>query len=120
MDANALAGYRRALNRRGVAVTVRRITGEAPNTTTIDASVTAIVMDYLTKPPVADVQPEGAITLGARNIILLTDDLAAANFPLPVQKHDKVVVAGEELDVMSVDPNKRGIADAIELIAQGV
>ena len=72
------------------------------------------------KAPVADVRPEGEITLGARNVIVLADDLAAADFPLPVQKHDKVVVDGEELDVMSIDPNKRGIADAIELVAQGV
>ena len=120
MDPNALAGYRRALARRGVSVTVRRITGEAPNATTFDATVTALVMDYVPKAPVADVRPEGEITLGARNVIVLADDLAAASFPLPVQKHDKVVVDGEELDVMSVDPNKRGIADAIELVAQGV
>ena len=53
-------------------------------------------MDYVAKQPVADVKPEGDITLGARNVILLEDDLRQKRFPLPVTKNDKVIVLGAE------------------------
>jgi hypothetical protein len=119
-DANAVAAYRRALARRGEPVIVRRIDGTAPNTAVFDAAVTAIVMDYIPRTPVADFRPEGAVTLGARNIIVLTDDLDRARFPLPVAKNDKVVVRGEELNIVSVDPSKRGIAGALDIVAMGV
>lgn len=130
-DPNALAGYRRALLRRGRQVIVRRISGAAPSTTVVNAAVTAIVMDYVPKAPVASLQPEGAITLGARNVIVLSDDLAAENFPLPVAKNDKIVLnadpallgtgnGDEELNIMSVDPYKRGIAGAIDIVAEGI
>jgi hypothetical protein len=131
-DPNALAGYRRALAKRGQSVIVRRISGVAPNAVKFDARVSAIVMDYLAKPPVEGMRPEGEITLGARNVIVLADDLAGANFPLPVAKNDKVVInpteaalgegtaAGdEELNILSVDPNKRGVAGAIDIVAMG-
>jgi hypothetical protein len=132
-DPNAVAGYRRALARRGQQVIVRRISGDAPNAVTFDARVAAIVMDYQPKQPVSEIKPEGGITLGARNVIVLTADLVAARFPLPVTKNDKVVTnpsaallgrgtaAGdEELNIIAVDPYKRGIAGAIDIVAEGV
>jgi hypothetical protein len=124
IDANALAGYRRAIARRGQPVIVRRVNGDAPNTATFDARVPAIVMDYVAKQPVAGVKPEGDITLGARNVILLEDDLRQKRFPLPVTKNDKVIVLGiegedEELNIMELDPNKRRIAGAIDIVAEG-
>jgi hypothetical protein len=81
-------------------------------------------MDYVAKQPVADVKPEGDITLGARNVILLEDDLRQKRFPLPVTKNDKVIVLGaegedEELNIMEFDPNKRRIAGAIDIVAEG-
>jgi hypothetical protein len=105
-------------------VIVRRVNGDAPNTATFDARVLAIVMDYVAKQPVADVKPEGNITLGARNVILLEDDLRQKRFPLPVTKNDKVIVLGvegedEELNIMEFDPNKRRIAGAIDIVAEG-
>jgi len=119
-NANALAGYRRAIAARGEPVIVRRINGTAPDVATFDAQVTAIVMDYLPRPPVADVKPEGEVTLGARNIIVLDEDLKRARFPLPITKNDKVVVRGEELNIASVDPSKRGVAGAWDIVAMGV
>lgn len=132
-DPNALAGYRRAFLKRGQTVLVRRVSGAAPNSATFDARVTAIVMDYVPKSPVDNLQPEGAVTLGSRNVIVIADDLAQANFPLPVIKNDKIVInaveaqlgggskAGdEELNIINVDPNKRGVAGAIDIVAEGV
>jgi len=119
-NVTALAGYRRALNARGEAVIVRRINGDAASTATFDATVIAIVMDYQPKPGVGTDRPEGEITIGARNIIVLNDDLQNRNFPLPITKNDKVVVRGEELNIISVDPSKRGVADAWDIVAMGV
>ena len=133
LDPNAVAGYRRALARRGQTVLVRRISGDDANSVRIDAQVAAIVMDYQPKTPVAEIKPEGGITLGARNVIVLEADLSAKRFPLPVTKNDKVVVnlnpaalgtgadnGDQELNIVAVDMFKRGIAGAIDIVAEGV
>lgn len=133
IDPNAEAAYRRALDVRGRWVIVRRVGGDAPNTATFDAPVRAIVQGYVPEKAVGDISPEGAITQGARRVILLRGDLAAKHFPLPMQKNDKIVIAddvenpspqslaaGEVLDVMLVDPFKRALAGAVELMAVGV
>lgn len=132
-DSNVQAGYRRMLARRGQWVIVRRVTGDAPNSVTFNAMVLADVQDYESKAPVSDVKPEGGITLGARNVILLGCDLSAASFALPVTKNDKIVLnqnyallgkgtasGDEELNIIAVDANKRGIAGAIDIVAEGV
>jgi hypothetical protein len=139
-DANALAGYRRAIAVRGQLLIVRRITGDPPGAvTTTDAKVSGIVMDYVAKKELAASLElrrgfdEGGITFGARNVIVLADDLTDAGFALPVAKNDKIVLnadpaqlgngtaAGdEELNILSVDPWKRGIAGAIDIVAEGV
>lgn len=132
-DPNALAGYRRAFAKRGQQVLIRRISGIAPNAVTFSVQVAAIVMDYVPKAPVGTTAGEGDITLGARTVIVLADDLAQQNFPLPVVKGDKVVTnavpsmlgqgsikGDEELNVISADPNKRGVAGAIDIMAEGV
>jgi hypothetical protein len=62
----------------------------------------------------------GTITQGDRKIIVLCLDLAAKSFPVPLQKHDKVIVQGETLDIISVDQNTRLMAGAYELIVAGV
>jgi hypothetical protein len=119
-DPDAVEAYREAIAERGQRVIVRRVTGQAPNVGIFDADVGAIVMDYIAKPPVSTESPEGAVTLGARNIIVLEADLKAKHFPLPLAKNDKVIVDGEELNVMSADPNKKRIAGAIDIVAEGV
>ena len=133
VDPNVQAGYRRMLARRGQWVIVRRVTGDAPNVTTFNAMVLADVQDYVPKSAVSDIKPEGGITLGARNVILLACDLTSLSFQLPVTKNDKIVlnassallgsgVAGgdEELNIMIVDANKRLIAGAIDIVCEGV
>ena len=119
LDANIIAGYRRAIARRGVQVTFQRITGQAPNVTTSEAMVDAIVMDFQVEASVMSINPEGSVTLGDRMVIALTDDLLLQQYPLPVRKNDKILVRGEWLNVETVDPNKRGLAGAVEIHARG-
>lgn len=134
-DENAVEGFRRALERRGHWVLIRRVSGNAPSSTNLDAEVRAIVTGYKPQQPVgsASGDREAAITLGARMVLVSAADLKDRRFPLPVKKNDKVVLnddktklgtgtAGgdEELNVMSADPNTRHIAGAIELVAEGV
>ncbi len=138
---NAVAGYKRAMAIRGRWVILRRVTGQAPNAATFDATVNAIVTDYKTEAPVMAVKREGAITQGGRNIIILTDDLTAARFPLPVKKNDKLILLedqaqgagqvaivladgrtvyeGDQLNVTDPDPSKRRVAGAEDFMAVG-
>jgi hypothetical protein len=122
-DTNALEGYRRAIARRGESVTFQRILGQAPIVTILPApagaTVQAIVMNYQVQPDVMRVDPEGGVTLGDRQIIVLVDDLTAAGFPMPLRKNDKAIVQGEVLNIETLDPSKRGIAGAIEVHAKG-
>jgi hypothetical protein len=118
--AAAVAGYRRALVARGEPVTFVRINGDAPNTESFSASVTAIVMGNSPTTSIGGFAGDDAITEGDRKIIVLNDDLAAARFPLPLQKNDKVIVQGEEMNIERVDPSTRGIAGAWDVIAMGV
>lgn len=119
IEPSAVAGYRRALEARGEQVVFRRETGQAPNVQTVDAVVTAIVMNYQVEPTPMPVEPEGEVTLGDRMIIVLEADLRTREFPLPLRKNDKVFVKGEWLNIETLDPSKRGIAGAIEIHAKG-
>ena len=117
--------YRRTLAAIGQPVTVIRNVGVAPNVTQISAVVQAIVQGYQpdgTSARRTDYSDSrmGAITQGDRHIVVLADDLARANFPLPLAKNDKVLVAGELLNVTAVDPNTRYAVGAIDLVAAGV
>lgn len=124
-SANAAAMHRRAIAKTGQTIELQRITGAAPHTSLVTAEVTATVrnVDADTTSPSRDGYSSsqlGGITQGAREIIVLADDLAAANFPLPVRKNDRVILAsGIRLNVIQVDAEKRAIAGAIELLASG-
>lgn len=118
-DPNAVAGYRRAIARRGTAVIFERINGQAPNVGITTATVNGIVMNYAREGDILPLQPEGGVTLGDRLIIVLAADLAAQDFPLPLRKNDKAIVAGEPLNIENLDPFKRNIAGAIEIHARG-
>jgi hypothetical protein len=141
-DPNVVAGYRRAIARRGQWVILRRISGQAPHAAVFDAMVRAIVMDYRPQSEVMAVKREGGITQGGRNVIVMRDDLAEKRFPLPVKKNDKLILLerdrvnqeqteialpdgtllyeSDALNISDPDPNKRGLADAIDFIAGGV
>lgn len=127
VDANAQAGYRRAIARTGETVTFQRISGQpgqgagaAILPAPAGATVQAIVNSYQVEAPVMGVKREGAITLGDRKIIVLVDDLAEAGFPLPLRKNDRAVVQGETLNIETVDPSTRGFGGAIEVRAKGI
>jgi hypothetical protein len=120
IDQNAVAGYRRAMVKRGLDVTFRRISGQAPNAAVFDATVRAIVMDYAPAGDVMPIKREGGISQGARRIMVINADLRAKRFVMPLQKNDKVVVQGEVLNIAWVDPNKRETADVTDMVAVGV
>ncbi len=120
-DANAVAGYRRALARGGQQVTFRRVDGQAPHAQVFDAVVTAIFRGYQPTTPVGTAaHAQAAITQGVREWIVLSDDLAAARFPLPVRKNDKIVVGTQIYNITDVDPGTRVFAGAIEGKAEAV
>lgn len=118
-DPNALASYRRAVARRGRTVTFRRIEGQAPNAAIFDATVSAIVEDYVPQGEVLPVKREGGVTQGARRITVIDADLTAKRFPLPLRKNDRAIVDGNSLNIAWVDPEKRAVAGASEMIAVG-
>lgn len=127
VDNSIQAAHRAGIYRAGQPVTFQREAGVAPNIVTTSAQVTAIVRGYTpnTTAPAQEglaSSSVGGITQEDRQIIVMADDLANGGFPIPVQKHDKVVISatGEVLDVTRVDAEKRYIAGAIEAFGAGV
>jgi len=120
------SAYRRAIQRTGELVTVRRISGTAPRTVSFSVEVYANVQTYApetTEPSEAGYSASqlGGITQNDRKVIIVAQDLSDARFPLPVQKNDKIVLAnGDVLNVTGVDEHKRQLAGAIELTAAGI
>jgi hypothetical protein len=101
--------YRRMLNEAGETVSIRRYTGAGANRPMFEADVIARVTGY---------QPAelvGTIQQGDRKLIVLAEDLLAAQFALPLKKGDKAFVRGKELNIEAPDDNTRRIAG--ELIA---
>ncbi len=103
----------------GAQVTFERVTGIAPNTTLVSATVTALVRNAL---PDTDAQKQagyagqGAIIFIDRQILVMASDLADAGFPLPLKIGDNALVAdtGEKIRIKRVDMTKRAIAACIE------
>jgi hypothetical protein len=126
LNLSAQSAFRRARDQVGIAVTLQRISGQAPNAVAVSAQVTAIVRDYQSDSGQASrddygLSRPGAITQGDREVIIIEGDLAAAYYPLPVVKHDKVLLpTGDVLDVTEVDANKMALAGVIWLKAAGV
>jgi hypothetical protein len=127
-DVSSVSAYREAMAVAGVPITLQRVSGYAPNVTVTSAvSLNAIVRNVqpdttsTAESGLSASQP-GAITQADRLIIVLADDLAAANFPVPVDRGDQIVLpdSAEVLNVLRVDAYKRRIAGAIEIFAAGV
>ncbi len=122
-DPGIVAAYEAAFATCGIQVAVKRVTGFAPNpTASFTAVVTAIVRDYqpdTTQPAQSGYASTkvGSITEGDRLVILMASDLAAARYPLPMQKNDKIIIVetGDVMNVVDVDAYKRTVAGAIEL-----
>ncbi|MGD9880458.1 MAG: hypothetical protein AB7F22_10615 [Reyranella sp.] len=114
--ATVKASYRRAIDQAGEPLTVRRYTGAGASRPRVDVSVRGRVVDYRPDELV------GTIQQGDRMIILLVEDLVAAQFPMPLRKGDKIVVRGRELNIEDPDDNTRrvaGVLIAYELRARG-
>lgn len=123
------AQHRKWIAQLGTLVTIKRITGIAPNTVTTPAAgatITAIVRNYL---PDGLASSEtgyaggkiGGISEGNRQIIFMADELLAKGFPLPLQKNDRVILqgTGEVLSISRVDIFKRAVAGCVEAYAAG-
>jgi hypothetical protein len=130
-DASAQALTKAAILYCGQPVTFQRLVGQPPSVTLSPsggATVSAVVRNYLpdTTAQAASgysASEVGAVTEGDRQLIVMAADLAAAGFPLPVQKGDQVVLSGttgELLVVTRADAQKRYFAGAIEVVAIGV
>jgi hypothetical protein len=126
-DPSAEAFTRQGILLVGIPVRFERVTGFAPNATTISATVTAKVMKYaLDTVTVAETgypaSKQGAIRQGDREVLVMATDLAAQGFPLPVLKSDRIVLlaTGDTLNIIAVDANKRAMAGCIEIDAAGV
>ena len=126
VEAALQTSHGRAIARRGVPVTFRRISGSPPNATALNVVVTAIVMTILpdqlssAKSGYAEAQV-GAMTQKGRRILVLASDLSGGGFPLPVKENDTILLAdGRRLNVTTVDAETRALAGAIDITASGV
>lgn len=103
------ATYRRMLDLVGEDVIIRRYTGSGASRPKFDATVRARVTEYEPRELV------GLLQQGDRRLIVMADDLVAAQFSLPLHKGDKAVVRGKELNIETPDDNTRRVDG--ELIA---
>ncbi len=94
------AAYARELKE---TITVRRYTGSGTNRPRFDAAVRGKARLY------ASTELIGTITQGDQNVLVLVEDLIAAQFALPLTQNDKLVVAGKELAIQA--PNTRKAPD---------
>jgi hypothetical protein len=90
-------------------VTVRRLTGTGANQTPFDAlHIPARVMGY-TPDEIA-----GTIQQGDRKVIVLADALTAKQWPEPVKKGDRIILAdGRTTTVESVDQDSKRVAGVL-------
>lgn len=110
------ASYKRAIDMVGEPVIFRRYTGTGQNRPSFDATVRARVIDYTAAELI------GGIVQGDRRLIVLAEDLIAAQVPLNLRKGDRVVVRGKELNIEGVDDNTRrvnGVLIAFDLQVRG-
>lgn len=109
--------YRRQIEASGETVSIRRYHGKGPDRPRVDTDVRARVVGYEMDEIV------GSIQQGDRKVLVLAEDLEAAQFAFPVVPlSDKVVVRGRELTIKAVDDSTRrvqGVLVAYELQAGG-
>jgi hypothetical protein len=103
----AAEGYRRAMDVAGETILIRRYTGTGTSRPRFDASVRARVVDFEPHELV------GAIVQGDRKLIVLAEDMIAAQIPLDLRKGDKAVVRGRELNIEAADDSTRRIAGVL-------
>lgn len=97
-------------------IKIRRYTGLGNSRPRFDVDVRARVTSFHPDELV------GAIQQGDRKLIVLADDLIAAQFALPITASDKAVVRGRELAIVAPDDSTRRLGTvliAYELAARG-
>jgi len=112
----ARADYREAMDTAGQWIAIRRYTGAGEDRPWFEAPARARIVGYDPDELVGNIQQ------GDRRVILLYEDMIAAQFPVPPRRGDKAVVGGRELNVESVDDEKRrfmGELMAYELQVRG-
>jgi hypothetical protein len=124
-DQTIVDAYRRAILRRPEPVTIERLTGSAPNVTSISVTVDAVVRNVTADATNEDVEGKvriGNIPQSAVEILVMSADLEDAGFPVPVEEYDKVTLSstGTRLTIINVDSHKRALGGAIEIKAAGV
>ncbi len=124
-DSAIMAAYVRAIRRRPEQVTIERLSGAAPNVTSISATVDAVVRNVTADK--TNEQVEGNVTRApipqsAVEIIVLAQDLEAQGFPMPVEEFDKVTLSstGSRLAIINVDMHSRALAGGIVIKAAGL
>lgn len=98
--------YRRLIGV-GETVIIRRYTGAGANRPKYDAPVRGRVMAYEPRELV------GSIVQGDQKLVILAEDLIAAQVALPLVKGDKAVVRGKELNIEAPDANTRRVAGVL-------
>ena len=111
--ARIAASYKRALDRVGETLAVRRYSGDGHAPAHVDTPVRGRVTEYQANELI------GSIVQGDRKVICLVDTI---NSVLPLTVADKIIVRGEELSIRSVDDNTRrvnGVLIALEIQVSG-
>lgn len=127
INPSAQAFLEQSIDQVGVTVTVSRLTGFAPNVTTVSATLMAKVDRVApnTAEPARDgmsARDAGSVTQDDRTVLLMNKALCASGFPVPIVKGDKVSLpqTAEVFDVTLVDPYTRAIAGGVTLTVTGV
>jgi hypothetical protein len=123
-DPKLAAMFARRIAARPEVVTLYRLTGAAPNVTSVSVTVTGSVVDVKSSTANQDVEgrvPNGNIPQSAAEIIIMAQDLEAASFPMPVEKYDKITLSatGARLSISDVDMHKGARGGAVYIYADG-
>ena len=103
----ARAEYRSMLSEIGEDVYIRRYTGTGTSRPFFEAKARARVTAYEATELV------GTVVQGDRKVIVLSEDLEEAQFPLPILVSDKCVVEGKELAILAPDRFTRRLAGEV-------
>ncbi len=110
------AAYRRLIDQVGEVVIIRRYTGSGANRPHYDTTVKARVIDDVPHVNIGTIQQDD------KKLILLAEDLATGQIPLPLRNGDKAVIRGKEHNIEKADDNTRrvqGVLIAYELQCRG-
>jgi hypothetical protein len=111
------AATRRQVLRHGQAVTLRRLSGTGGSQTATDVACTAVVA-WLGS---ADLVAGSGLMQGDRRVTITDHEIAAAAWPGPPRKNDRVVIAGAVTAIVAPVETRRhaGQVDRHVMIVRG-